>query len=143
MKHNFGKNTAVFALGVLLAGSAAAQAPTPFDGNWRGTSDGGSCNAPLDVTLSIESGIVDGTAYDTSAKGPVPNQRKAAPPPATPGLWQLHGIIGTSGTSSLIATASVRDRDRREARMTVRRDGAGLTMTEDSGCRRTARLVKG
>jgi len=27
--------------------------------------------------------------------------------------------------------------------MTVRRDGAGLTMTEDSGCRRTVRLVKG
>jgi len=76
------KRTMIFALGVLLAGSAAAQAPTPFDGNWRGTSDGGSCNAPLDVTLNIESGIVDGTAYDTSAKGPVPNQRRRRPHPA-------------------------------------------------------------
>jgi hypothetical protein len=143
MKNILRKSTLAFALGVLLAGSAAAQAPTPFDGDWRGTSDGGSCNAPLDVTLSIESGIVDGTAYDTSAKGPVPNLRKAPPPAATPGLWQLHGFIGAGATSSLIATASVRDRDRRDGRMTVRRDGSGLTLSEDSGCRRTVRLVKG
>lgn len=132
-----------FTLALLLAGAAAAQAPTPLDGDWRGTSDGGSCNAPLDVTLSIESGIVDGAAYDTSAKGPVPNMRKAAPPAPTPGLWQLHGVIGTAATSSLIAVASVRGTDRRDARMTVRRDGTGLTLTEDGGCRRTVRLVKG
>jgi hypothetical protein len=137
------KNLLIFTFAILVAGAAAAQAPTPLDGDWRGTSDGGSCNAPLDVTLSIESGIVDGTAYDTSAKGPVPNLRKAAPPAPTPGLWQLHGVIGGGATSSLIAVASVRDRDRRDARMTVRRDGAGLTLTEDSGCRRTTRLVKG
>lgn len=143
MKHISGKDASAFVLAVLLAGAASAQAPMPFDGDWRGTSDGGSCNAPLDVTLSIESGIVDGTAYDTTAKGPTPNLRKSAPPAPTPGLWQLHGVLGAGATSSLIAVASVRDRDRRTGRMTVRRDGAGLTLTEDGGCRRTARLVKG
>jgi hypothetical protein len=142
MKNNLEKHILAFTLAVLLAGTAAAQAPTPLDGDWRGTSDGGSCNAPLDVLLYIESGIVDGTAYDTSAKGPVPNLRKAAPPAPTPGLWQLHGVIGAV-TTSLIATASVRGSDRRDARMTVRRDGASLTLTEDGGCRRTTRLVKG
>jgi len=62
------------------AGSAAArhrrgrrrQPASPLDGQWRGTSDGGSCNAPLDYVLTIEFSIVDGSAYDATARGPVP-----------------------------------------------------------------------
>ena len=80
--------TRLLALLALLAITAAAQAQTrtpaspvapsrggaelvptsALDGNWRGTSDGGSCNAPLDYVLSIETGIVDGSAYDTGAR---------------------------------------------------------------------------
>jgi hypothetical protein len=71
--------------------------PTPaptsaLDGEWRGTSDGGSCNAPLDYVLTIENGFVDGSSYDTTARGPVPNPSKQAPPAPTPGLWQIHGV---------------------------------------------------
>ena len=47
--------------------SAFAQPASPIDGNWSGRSDGGSCNAPLDYAISIDSGIVDGTAFDTTA----------------------------------------------------------------------------
>ena len=121
---------------------ALAQAPTPLDGEWRGRSDGGSCNAPLDYELTIESGIVDGSAYDTSAKGPVPNTKHAAPPPPTPGLWQLHGLAKPNGFS-LLAVASVKATDRREARLTVTVQGNVLTVTETSGCGRTARLARG
>ena len=52
---------------------------SPLDGTWRGTSDGGSCNAPLDYLLTIESGFVDGSAYDTTgARAGAQSQQVAA-----------------------------------------------------------------
>ena len=42
-----------------VATPALAQAPTPLDGEWRGRSDGGQCNAPLEYALSIETGVPD------------------------------------------------------------------------------------
>ncbi len=125
---------------------AAALSPAPastFDGQWKGTSDAGTC-APLEIALSIEYGFVDGTAIDTGARGPVPNPRKSAPPPVTPGLWQLHGNAGNGVSFSVMAVASVRvAADRAAGRITVRRDGAGLVLSEDGGCKRTARLARG
>ena len=126
----------------LAATPALAQAPTPLDGTWRGRSDGGSCNAPLDYQLVIETGIVDGSATDTTAQGPVPNTKKGAPPPPTPGLWQIHGLA-KPGSFSLIAVASVKGTDRRSGRLTVTTEGSTLTVTESGGCGRTARLAKG
>lgn len=137
-----------------LAVAAAAQtrppaanaeiAPTSaLDGDWRGTSDGGSCNAPLDYVLTIENGFVDGSATDTTAHGPVPNLRKAPPPAPTPGLWQIHGVAKNTGAFPLISVASVKGTDRREGMLTARSDGSGLVVTETSGCRRTARLSRG
>ena len=62
---------------------AAEPVPTSaLDGNWRGTSDGGSCNAPLDYVLTIENGFVDGSAFDNTAQGPKPNLRHGPPPAA-------------------------------------------------------------
>ena len=76
--------TTTQAFGTRAFGQAA---PTsPLDGQWRGTSDGGSCNAPLDFVISVENGFVDGSAYDTTAHGPVPNLKKAPPPAPTPSL---------------------------------------------------------
>jgi len=134
------------ALAVSVASTAVAQAPSPpssaLDGNWTGRSDGGSCNAPLDFALTIESGIVDGTAFDTTAKGPQPNLKKSAPPPPTPGLWQLHGLA--SGNSfSLTGLASVKAGDRRTGKFNVTNQGGTLAITESGGCGRTARLAKG
>jgi hypothetical protein len=128
-------------LAVAAAGPAFAQAPIPVDGQWRGRSDGGSCNAPLDYDITIESGIVDGTAYDATAKGPVPNLKKSAPPPPTPGLWQIHGLA-KPGTFSLLAVASVKAEDRREGRLTAAVQGNTLTVTEAGGCGRTAQLTR-
>lgn len=127
---------------LLSATPALAQAPSPLDGEWRGRSDGGQCNAPLEYALSIETGIVDGSAYDTTAHGPVPNSKKGPPPPPTPGLWQIHGLV-KPGSFTLIAVASVQASDRRAGRLTVTVQGNVLTVTETGGCNRTARLAKG
>jgi hypothetical protein len=136
----------VLFLALLVAGAASAGAqPTPsssLDGEWRGMSDGGSCNAPLDFAITIENGFVDGSAYDTTAHGPVPNLKKAPPPAPTPGLWQIHGIAKPGGTFPLVSVASVKATDRRQGKLTAKSDGGGLVISENSGCRRTARLTR-
>ena len=124
---------------------ALGQTPAPtsnLDGEWRGRSDGGSCNAPLDFVITIENGFVDGSAYDTTAHGPVPNLKKAPPPAPTPGLWQIHGLAKPSGAFSLVSVASVKATDRRQGKLTARSEGSGLVVSENSGCRRTARLSR-
>ena len=126
------------------APGASAPAPTSaLDGDWRGTSDGGSCNAPLDFVITIENGFVDGSAYDTTAHGPVPNLKKAPPPAPTPGLWQIHGVAKDSGPFNLVSVASVKAADRRQGKLTARAEGGGLVISETTGCRRTARLTRG
>ena len=127
---------------LLSATPALAQGPSPIDGQWKGRSDGGVCNAPLDYDLVIDSGIVDGSAYDASAHGPVPNTKKGPPPPPTPGLWQIHGLA-KPGSFSLLAVASVKATDRRASRLTATVEGNALVITEGGGCGRTARLARG
>jgi hypothetical protein len=120
-----------------------ATTPTsPLDGEWRGRSDGGSCNAPLDFVIVIENGFVDGSAYDTTAQGPVPNLKKGPPPAPTPSLWQIHGMAKPGGSFPLIGVASVKGSSRREGKLTARSEGGGLVISENSGCRRTARLSR-
>ena len=133
----------VFLLSV--AGHAFGQTPAPtssLDGEWRGKSDGGSCNAPLDFVITIENGFVDGSAYDSTAHGPVPNLKRAPPPAPTPGLWQIHGLAKLSGAFSLVSVASVKATDRRQGKLTARSEGSGLVISENTGCRRTARLSR-
>jgi hypothetical protein len=139
--------TRVLLVVFLLSATAPAfgQTPAPtssLDGEWRGRSDGGSCNAPLDFVITIENGFVDGSAYDSTAHGPVPNLKKAPPPAPTPGLWQIHGLAKPSGTFSLVSVASVKATDRRQGKLTARSEGSGLVVSENSGCRRTARLSR-
>ena len=125
-----------------LAPAALAQAPTPLDGQWRGTSDGGSCNAPLDYVLTIEAGLVDGSAFDTTARGPQPNLKKAKVPPPGPGLWQVYGVV-KGNAFSLMALASTQGPNRRAGKLAVSADGNTMTVTESGGCGRTARLSRG
>jgi hypothetical protein len=139
--------TRVLLVVFLLSAAAPALGQTPapassLDGEWRGRSDGGSCNAPLDFVITIENGFVDGSAYDSTAHGPVPNLKKAPPPAPTPGLWQIHGLAKPSGTFSLVSVASVKATDRRQGKLTARSEGSGLVVSENSGCRRTARLSR-
>jgi hypothetical protein len=133
----------VFLLSAAVPALGQTPAPTSsLDGEWRGRSDGGSCNAPLDFVITIENGFVDGSAYDSTAHGPVPNLKKAPPPAPTPGLWQIHGLAKPSGTFSLVSVASVKATDRRQGKLTARSEGSGLVVSENSGCRRTARLSR-
>jgi hypothetical protein len=139
--------TRVLLVVFLLSAAAPALGQTPapassLDGEWRGRSDGGSCNAPLDFVITIENGFVDGSAYDSTAHGPVPNLKKAPPPAPTPGLWQIHGLAKPSGAFSLVSVASVKAADRRQGKLTARSEGSGLVVSENSGCRRTARLSR-
>jgi hypothetical protein len=139
--------TRVLLVVFLLSAATPALGQTPaatssLDGQWRGRSDGGSCNAPLDFVITIENGFVDGSAYDSTAHGPVPNLKKAPPPAPTPGLWQIHGLAKPSGTFSLVSVASVKATDRRQGKLTARSEGSGLVVSENSGCRRTARLSR-
>lgn len=123
-------------------GTVVTPAPdSPLDGSWRGTSDGGSCNAPLEYVLTIESGFVDGSAYDTTARGPVPNPSKSAPPPPGPGLWQVHGMVKGS-SFNLISVASVKGSSHRRATLVARIEGGSLVVSESGGCRRVARLSR-
>ena len=124
------------------SGSPTPAPASPLDGTWRGTSDGGSCNAPLDYVLTIESGFVDGSAYDTTARGPVPNPNKSAPPPPTPGLWQIHGVAKAGAAFNLLSLASVKGPTHQRMQLTARGDGQSLVISENSGCRRTARLTR-
>ena len=135
------KRLLVLGLLAVLACPASAQTTT-LDGEWRGRSDGGSCNAPLDYVITIENGFVDGSAYDTTAHGPVPNLKKGPPPAPTPGLWQVHGTV-RPGTFPLISVASVKGGDRRNGKLAATAEGSGLVITETDGCRRTARLTRG
>jgi hypothetical protein len=126
---------------LLVLTSPAFAQTSPLDGDWKGRSDGGSCNAPLDYVISIDTGIVDGTAFDSTARGPVPNLRKSAPPAPTPGLWQIHGVA-KGGSFSLMTVASVKSEDRRSARLNVTAQGAILVVVEQGGCGRTATLAR-
>ena len=132
-----------FGLLIFLAclSTAALAQTSPLDGDWHGRSDGGSCNAPLDYALSIDSGFVDGTSYDATVRGPVPNLKKAPPPLPTPGLWQIHGVA-RGYSFSLIAVASVAGADHRETKLSVVSQGAALVITEQGGCGRRAMLSK-
>ncbi len=91
--------------------------------------------------LSIEDGLVEGTALDTTAKGPVPNLKHTAPPAPGPGLWQLHGVA-KGGSFSLLAVASTKGEDQRKGRISITVQGATLVATESGGCGRTARLAR-
>ena len=126
-----------------LTTMANAQTASPLDGQWRGRSDGGSCNAPLDFDLVIENGFVDGSAYDTTARGPVPNTKHAPPPAPGPGLWQIHGTVRNGASFPLISVASVKAADRREGKLVARSEGGSLVVSETGGCRRTVRLARG
>ena len=126
---------------LILCTSPAWAQTSPLDGDWHGVSNGGSCNAPLDYQISIDTGIVDGTSIDTSARGPVPNLKKTAPPAPTPGLWQIHGVA-KGGSFSLMALASVKGEDHRAGKLSVAVQGATLVITEQGGCGRMATLSR-
>ncbi len=124
------------------SGTPTPAPASPLDGTWRGTSDGGSCNTPLDYLLTIEAGFVDGSAYDTTARGPVPNPNKSAPPPPGPGLWQIHGVAKTGAAFNLLSLASVKGPTHQRMQLSARGDGQSLVVSETGGCRRTARLTR-
>ena len=56
---------------------------------------------------------------------------------------QIHGLAKSGGTFNLLSVASVKGTEHRRVQLTARSDGGGLVVTENGGCRRTARLARG
>lgn len=129
-----------------LAGPAAAQtapAPTPADGVWVGRAEGGSC-APLDVRITIESGLLDGTASEPDGGKPQVQGKKGEKLPPPPALWQLNGRVGANGVVDVFGLRSMRERERQRSRWSGRASGATLSLNETDGpCRRAASLARG
>ncbi|MCW5748482.1 MAG: hypothetical protein KIT36_20000, partial [Alphaproteobacteria bacterium] len=90
-------------------------APTPADGTWVGRAQGGNC-APLDVRITIESGLLDGTAIEPDAGTPKVQGKKGETLPPPPALWQLNGRVASSGAVDIFGLRSMRDRDRQRSR---------------------------
>jgi len=71
----------------LSQGSAEPVPTSALDGNWRGTSDGGSCNAPPRLRAHHRERLRRRPRpYDNTARGPKPNTHHGPPPAPTPGL---------------------------------------------------------
>ena len=65
----------------------------------------------------------------------------AAPPPPTPGLWQVWGIA-KPGSFTLRALASVKGTERRETRFNATAQGSSMTLRESGGCGRSVTLAR-
>jgi hypothetical protein len=109
---------------------AAQPSPTPADGSWRGQSDAGSCGQPMEVVISVQSGLVEGTGRETSGK--------------TALLWSYHGRARPDGTLELLGHASAfPPQNARQVKLNGRLDGTRLTLGETGGCARRAVLSRG
>jgi hypothetical protein len=120
-----------------------APTPTPSDGVWIGRAQGGGC-APLDVRLTIESGILDGTGSEPDSSTPAVQGKKGEKLPPPPALWQLNGRVAANGAIDIIGLRSMRDRERQRSRWNGNASAAAVTISETDGpCRRSASLSRG
>ena len=107
-----------------------APAATPYDGVWLGQSSAGNCNQPMEVRVTVEGGLVDGTGKETQGKTAV--------------LWSYHGRVRADGAVALVATASAfPPHQMRSVKLTGRADTGSLTLNESGGCARSATLSRG
>lgn len=124
---------------VMLATTAWGQS----DGAWIGRAEAAGRCALLDVRITIESGLLDGTASEPDTGAPRVQGKKGEQLPAPPALWQLNGRVDGNGTIAIIGLRSMRDRDRERSRWSGRADGSSLRISETEGpCRRTATLTR-
>jgi len=129
------------ALLLLLSASASAQSS---DGAWVGRAEAAGSCAALDVRITIESGLLDGTASEPDAGTPRVQGKKGEQLPAPPALWQLNGRVGGNGAVDIIGLRSMRERERERSRWSGRADAGTLRISETDGpCRRTATLTRG
>ncbi|HJQ59050.1 MAG TPA: hypothetical protein VJ890_19245 [Vineibacter sp.] len=130
----------------LWAGASGAQtapAPKPSDGVWVGRAQGGTCT-PLDVRITIESGLLDGTASEPDGGAPAVQGKKGEKLPPPPALWQLNGRVGANGAVEIMGLRSMRDREKQRSRWGGRAEAASLTIAETDGpCRRSATMSRG
>jgi hypothetical protein len=147
--------TLLIAAGALPAAPASAQTPPApasppipapagaYDGVWVGRAQGGDCK-PLDVRITVESGLLDGVATEPD-NGPMRVQgKKGEQLPVPPALWQLNGKVGGNGAVDIIGLRSMKDRDRQRSRWSGRAGAGALNIAETDGpCRRSATLSRG
>jgi len=107
----------------------SALPPTAADGAWRGRSDAGSCNQPMDVNLTIEGGLVEGTGKESAGK--------------TALLWSYHGRTKSNGTIELLGHASAfPPQHATQSRLTGKVETARILLSESGGCGRSMTLSR-
>ena len=126
------------------AWSQTAPAPTPVDGVWTGRAAGsGSACGALDVRITIEGGLLDGTATEPDGGAPRVQGKRGETLPPPPALWQLNGRVGANGVIDIIGLRSMKDRERQRSRWSGRTSPGTLSVAETDGpCRRAATLAR-
>jgi hypothetical protein len=112
------------------AATTPPPAATPADGRWRGQTDAGSCGQSMDVLVTVEGGLLEGTARETAGK--------------TPLLWSYHGRARPDGTVQAVGHASAfPPQQAKQVKLAGRLQDGRLTIAESGGCGRTATLSRG
>ncbi|HKU96541.1 MAG TPA: hypothetical protein VJR58_14760 [Vineibacter sp.] len=128
------------ALLVLLSSPVSAQSS---DGAWVGRAEAAGSCASLEVRITIESGLLDGTASEPDTAAPRVQGKKGEQLPAPPALWQLNGRVGANGAVDIIGLRAMRERERERSKWSGRADAGTLRISETDGpCRRTATLTR-
>jgi hypothetical protein len=112
------------------AATTPPPAATPADGRWRGQSSAGSCGQTMDVAVTVEGGLLEGTARETAGKAPL--------------LWSYHGRTRPDGTVQAVGHASAfPPQQAKQVKLSGRLQDGRLTLAESDGCGRTATLSRG
>jgi hypothetical protein len=95
------------------------------------------------VRITIESGLLDGTATEPDSGLPQVQGKRGEKLPVPPALWQLNGRVGANGVIDIIGLRSMKDRDRQRSRWSGRAGAGTLSVAETDGpCRRSATLAR-
>lgn len=131
------------ALPLLPAWGQTPPAPKPSDGTWTGRVQGGKCGV-LDVHITIESGLLDGTAVEPDTGPAQVRGKRGEKLPVPPALWQLNGQVDAGGTIEIIGLRSMVNRDRERSRWRGRATASSVMIAETEGpCRREGTLARG
>jgi hypothetical protein len=138
---------AAIVVAMLLPSASAWSQQTPpagaADGTWKGRAEGGSCT-PLDVSITVESGLLDGTATEPGDGTARVQGKRGEKLPAPPALWQLNGRVAANGAVDIVGLRSMKDRDRQRSRWSGSAAGGSMRIAETEGpCRRAATLSRG
>jgi hypothetical protein len=95
------------------------------------------------VRITIESGLLDGTATEPDAAPTRVEGKRGEKLPVPPALWQLAGRVDGGGTVDIVGLRAMVNRDRQRSRWSGRASADALSVAETEGpCRRQGTLTR-